>query len=455
MDDLQKKLNVLFELDKYEEVLSLCYENLYAKEADKYFLYEYIIISHINLKDDKQALKVCDEALGFYPSSGAFLYYKSLSYYNLSLYKQALVDVKQALDTDANSARYLALYAKILLQQDKYIQAKEAIEKALEIDSSKSEYHLTLAIILYMLDGKKVASGIIDEVLEKEPHNEMALGIKQKYFTDKLKERKSILESLLFLNPFDKSNQRDIKFIKNYYKFTPIFMLLTLISSYLLQSNRLEFGYLESISFMMFVVSGVLGSHDWRINMPFIAVVVGFDAFNNLGSKGIGLDEVFYILFQAVIFHFVFKTAILLFDAFRYSLLTKFQQQKNSGKNPLVYFLFINPFEKYEELDADAMKRYYVLVPSLIVFSLILDYVYMFYFQNDYFKIALIFLFLFTATLSAKNFWITILYIFMAVIISKELNCDGCIATFIASALVSFVFVMLHNFVRSFGWMRS
>jgi len=271
LDSLEKRAEVLFELDKYEEVLTLAYENLYTVEADKELLYNYIIISHLNLQEFSKALKVCDEALGVYPSSSIFFYLRSKSYYNISSYKNAIQDIKEALEIEPNFAKYLAHYSRILLFQNEFTKAKELIEKALEIDATETEYHLTLAMILYMQNDEKTANEIVDKVLEKEPHNIAALDIKQKYFTKKLKEKKSILKNLLFLDPFDKESQLDIKFIKYYYKFLPPLMGFVLFLTYLLQSSRREFGFLEPICFMGFVVLGILGSKDWRLNFPFIA----------------------------------------------------------------------------------------------------------------------------------------------------------------------------------------
>jgi tetratricopeptide (TPR) repeat protein len=234
--DIEKKLNVLFDLQKYKDVLELAYENLYNNELERELLYEYIILSHINLEEYHKALEISEEALGIYPSFSIFLYFRSKSFYYISSYKNAIDDIEEALNIEPNEPRYLAHFARILLFQNEYIKAKEIIERALEIDSSVSEYHLTLAIVLYMLDGERVAKEIVDEVLTKEPHNLQALEIKRKYFTPKLKEQKSLLKNFLFLNPFDKESQKDIKFIKYYYIFLPPLMGLVLFLSYLLQS---------------------------------------------------------------------------------------------------------------------------------------------------------------------------------------------------------------------------
>lgn len=450
MDNLEKRIEVLFDLDKYEEVLPLAYENLYAKDIDKELLYNYIIISHLNLKEFKKALEVCDEALGEYPSSSVFFYLRSKNYFNISSYKNATKDIKEALELEPNFAKYLAHYAKILLFENELTQAKKTIEKALEIDANETEYHLTSAMILYVLDDEKMAHAIVDKVLEKEPHNISALDIKQKYFTKQLKEKKSILKNLLFLDPFDEENQKDIKFINYYYKLLPPLMVFVLSLTYLLQSSRKEFGFLEPFCFIGFAVLGTLGSKDWRLNIPFIATLVSFDAYYNLGSRGISVGEMFYIVFQAILFHFVFKGVFVLFKSFKYKFTTRLEQQQNNNRNPLIYFLFKAPFENYEVIDSKMMKHYYTIIPVLIVTTLLLIYIYMYHYEHLYFRVFLTLLFIYTGIKSFKVFWILVLYIFSVILITNSFQCDSCLWTLFASIFGAFAFVIPYNVTRKF-----
>lgn len=189
----EKQLEVLFELEKYEDVLAFAYENLQSTEVNQELLYQYIILSHLNLQEYPKSLEMCNEALGIYPSEAVFLYFKSKAYGYMDAYKKALQESQKALEIESNEPRYIAQHAKILFIQDRTDEARELIEKALEIDTNNSEYHLLRARILYYTgDDKKVAREIVEETLAREPHNEEALEIKQKYFTSKLKEKKSM-----------------------------------------------------------------------------------------------------------------------------------------------------------------------------------------------------------------------------------------------------------------------
>ena len=455
MDNIEKKLDVFFELGKYSEVLELGYETLYSSKSDKELLYQYIILSHMNLEEYHKALEMCDEALGEYPNIGTFFYLRSKTLYFISSYKKAISDIEEALRVSPNESHYLAHYARVLLMQDNYIQAKEMIERALELDNSVSEYHLTLAVVLYMLDGQKVAREIVDDVLAKEPHNLQAIDIKQKYFTSKLKEKKSLLQNLLFLDPFDKESQKDIKFIKYYYMFVPPLMAFVLFLTYLLQSQRREFGFLEPFVFVGFAVLGTLGSKDWRLNVPFIATLVSYDAYFNVGRHGISFGEVFYIVFQAVLFQFVFMGVYKMFSALKYKFETRLEQQQNNKKNPFLYFLFTAPFEKYEVVEQEVMKRYYITVPILAFTSLLLIYVNMYQYEHLYLKVFVVLLFIYTGIRAYRVFWILVLYIFSVIFVTNGFICKGCFLTLMLSVIAATVFVIPYKVTRRFSWMKD
>ena len=304
MDNIERKLDVLFELGKYREVLELGYETLYSSKSDKELLYQYIILSHMNLEEYHKALEMCEEALGEYPSTSAYLYLRSKNFYYISSYKKAISDIEEALQISSNEPQYLAHFAKVLLMENNYIQAKEMIERALELDSSVSEYHLTLAVVLYMLDGQKVAREIVDDVLAKEPHNLQALDIKQKYFTSKLKEKKSLLQNLLFLNPFDKENRESIRFIKFYYKFVPIMMLGSVLFSYFVQSGILNGSLFVVLSFMIFVIVGIIGSNEWSLNLPYIFFTLELNNYTQTHS--LEFTDTVAIMIMSGIFHYFF-----------------------------------------------------------------------------------------------------------------------------------------------------
>ena len=226
-------------------------------------------------------------------------------------------------------------------------------------------------------------------------------------------------------------------------------MGVVVVISYLLQSHRHQFGFLEPVAFVSFAIVATIGSNDWRLNIPFIATIIGFDAFFNVGSRGIDFGEIFYILFMATIFQFVFMGVFLLFKGLKYSLSVKLQQQKNNQRNPLLFFLFIAPFEKHEEIDYKAMKNYYTRVPLLMLFSLAFIFIYTFYLQGFALRVTLIALFFIVATMSAKNLLFTWIYLLGALAITKRFECAGIFLCMFFALFLSLIFPMFYNLFQN------
>ena len=450
MAELIKKIEVLFDLDRYEEVLKLGYENLYNSNQDQELLYSYIILSHINLNEFKKALKVADEALGRYPVTPALMFYRSKALYYLSYYQKAIKDIKDALEFQPNNPRYLEHFARILITQDRFKEAQDVILKALDLDSQNSEIKITLVSVLILLDKKKEAKRVLDEVLEKDPYNKEALDIKQRYFTPKLKSKKEILKNILFLDPFNKRIQKEIKFIKYFYIFVPFLMIAVVVLDYFLKSVHKD----SSIFFILVLITGMIGSKDWRLNIPFLAVIFTLERYFGVKNYTI-LENIFYIFAEAFIFHMLFSSFYMLLSYLIMKLKEIVKQQKKSKINPVFYFLFIAPFEKHEEIDSVLLKKYYKNMFFLIPLTLFLFYLYNFYFQYQFFKVIVVILFAITLMISIKNFWITVSFVFVALLIAEEFTCKSCFENIISSLLVAVFFWVLYNLFRRFGWMKD
>ena len=307
MNDINK-IETLYELSKYDEVIKKCIEDLYKQDSDKETLYHYLIASLLNQKEDETALKFCLSAKKDFPLNSNFIYFHSkISLINKQM-KDAIKYINEALKIEPNNSKYHYHFCQIYIEQKKYVDAKKAIDKALELDSSNLDYHLANALILYMLDGEKVAREIVDEVLCKNPNHEYALYLKQGLFTSKLKDRKSILKGLLSKNPFDKDYQGDMKFIKFYYRYIPILMLLIIGLSFLVHSNRRGFGFLENWIILLFFIVGMVGSHDWRFNVPFIIVLLIINTYYTNIPDGLEITDIFPILFLGILQTWVFYT---------------------------------------------------------------------------------------------------------------------------------------------------
>jgi len=304
LDELEKRLEVLFELEKYDELLKLAFENLHSSEESELLLYTYIIIAFMNTGEYKKALEFCQKSLGIYPEIAYILSLKAKIHMQLSELKEAKKSIEEALQLNANDAEYYLVESRIYFELSNFVEAKKSIDRALELDSTNLDYHIVNAMALYMLDGEKVAKEIIEEVLAKEPNNIKALDVKQNFFTYKLKEKKSILQSMLFLNPFDKESQKDLKFIHNYYRYIPALMSFTIVVSFIFHTNRLEFLYLESYLPFLYLALMLIGSNDWRFNIPFVAIMMGINTYYTNIPDGLELADYLAIAFISTILNF-------------------------------------------------------------------------------------------------------------------------------------------------------
>jgi hypothetical protein len=140
--------------------------------------------------------------------------------------------------------------------------------------------------------------------------------------------------------------------------------------------------------------------------------------------------------------------AYVLFRALKHKFETKLEQQRNSAQNPILFFLFTAPFERYEEVDSKAMRAYYTRIPALVLLSLVLMYIYNFYFQDFYFKIFLVVLFFITAILSVRNFLFAFLYIFMTVLLINKFACDGIVWCIVGALMLTSFFQAIYYLIR-------
>lgn len=319
------KLEALYELNKYDAVISQCTENLYKEEDEQENLYYYIIASLLATQRYAEAFDFCKEAEGKYPANSLFIYLHSKALLGLGDAKKAIKPIEKALQMEPNRAQYYAQYCQILMEQQKFPDAKKMIDKALELDCSELKYHLANALVIYMLGGEKIAKEIIEEVLQKEPHNEEALYFKQGLFTSRLKEKKAILKGLLTRKPLDVEYQKEFKFITFYYRYIPLLMVLNIGLSFMLHTNRATFGFLEPWLVLSFFITGAIGSHDWRFNVVFIASLLGINTYFTNIPDGLEFTDIIAIVLLSGLYSWVL-------NGFYYLVRTKYRAMKEKYK---------------------------------------------------------------------------------------------------------------------------
>lgn len=270
MSDTLKRLEILYELKKYEELLRisipLCTTVSSKSESEAYM---YTILALLALERYHEALTYCQNALASFPHIIYFLYLDALIKYHQEAYKQALLSIKNVLSYEPNVAMYHHLHAKILLEREAYVDAKHSVDKALALEPQHNDFRVTLALITHHLGNTPIACEIITSVLACEPHHAGALHLKSLICTSVLMEKGKILQSILFHNPFDTYGKKHLTHIRRYYQIAPALML-----AFLLYSAGQFLGMWEKSSFSssILLLLSMYVWKDWRLSLPFFAI---------------------------------------------------------------------------------------------------------------------------------------------------------------------------------------
>ncbi len=429
--EIEKRVEALFDLGKFQECIKLAQTYLYTSEVKQWILYIYIIYAYHNLKKYALADTFCDEALGAYPDIGTFLYLKALTLLAQNKVKSAQTYIEKALAMDANNADYLSLYADIYLQLNKHKKAKEMIDKALVLESNNLDFQLLDSIILYHLDKDKEAEIIVNNILKQDPFNEAALDMKQTAFATKMGSKKGILAQLLRQNPFEQKYQKDMKFIKFYYRYIPAMMILSMLLTYL--ANSIE--WLTPIKPFILPIVGItafIGAQDKRFNIPFLMLVSSIGLYFDNAASSAYLGAFILVILLDYFFYGLLILARAMIEVFK----EKVEHLKSENMDIFNYVLISYPFYEEGKVDKHALKRYYTTMGVLIVGSLATFFLYrVFEVSNTPLQLSLIVIFLIVGTKSAKNLLLTAVYIFMTVLIINDFEYTGDMIYFLFTVL--------------------
>lgn len=271
MSEIAKRLEVLYDLHRYEELLHVSAPMCASSSEDSAEAYRYTILACMNLERLKEALAYCNEALEIFPTEMHFLYFKAFIFFKQNDSKQALPYVQEVLSREPNYGVYHHLHAQVLMELSLYVEAKRAIDRALALDANHADFLVTLAIITYHLGNTPIACEIITAILANEPHHAGALHLKSSLCASTLIERSKILKNILFQNPFDATSKKHLQSIKRYYYIAPFlmtFFLLYLLGEHfgLWAKSAYTSGILLLLSFYIW--------RDWRLSLPFFALCV-------------------------------------------------------------------------------------------------------------------------------------------------------------------------------------
>jgi len=277
VSDAIKRLEVLYELKRYEDLLHVSIPLCATSFEDQGMSYHYTILSFIALERLDEALDMIEKALARFPLEAHYLYFQAFVLFQQNRPKEALSRVKELLAREPNHGAYHHLHAQILVELSRYVDAKRAIDQALALDAHDADFLVTLAIITYHLGNTPIACEIIASVLANDPHHAEALHLHSKLGASSLLEKKNILQRILFRNPFDKEGKERLESIKRYYAIAPALMLSFLLYASgehfeMWEKSRQTSGILLLLSFYVW--------RDWRLSIPFF--VLSFALLGNV-----------------------------------------------------------------------------------------------------------------------------------------------------------------------------
>jgi tetratricopeptide (TPR) repeat protein len=210
-----EKIDYLYEIQRYHQVVELGMKYLYTEHEFKEYLYSKIIEAYMGLEMYDKAESLSKEALSKFPT---YEYYHALlaKVYLIRMnYFKAIEQINKAIKLSPNEAYLFYMKAVILNDKNDYKDARKFIEKALEYESNNVMYLNIYSTILYNIGDKKYKK-VLDDILAIDPNNTDAIYLKGLESESFLKKQDGFLKALK-INPFSdtykeafKNNKRDM-----------------------------------------------------------------------------------------------------------------------------------------------------------------------------------------------------------------------------------------------------
>ena len=266
MSDTSKRLEVLYELKRFEELLHVSIPLCASHTEEQGIAYHYTILAFIQLERFDEAFVYSKNALASFPEEVHYLYFQAFILFKQNRSKEALVLVQALLAKEPNHDVYHHLHAQVLVELERYVDAKRAIDTALSLDAYDADFLVTLAIVTYHLGNTPIACDIVTSILEKEPHHAGALHLHSTLCTSNLFEKSKVLRGILFHDPFDKEGHERLQSIQRYYAIAPALMLTFLLYAL---GEYFEMWEKSTHTSSTLLLLSFYVWRDWRLSLPF------------------------------------------------------------------------------------------------------------------------------------------------------------------------------------------
>ncbi len=183
-EQITDKIEMLIDLGRFKEAISLIGENLNDYE-DKYYMHHQLVYCYLELDDVENAQKALDIVLEDYPNYAVLHYFSSVINTRNDNLNEAIKSIQTAIELDPNNVAYLAKAAILNTSLNKTKQASNFIRLAEQEDPNHIMV-LKAKTINFMHTAKmQEAFDTVNTALEIEPNDADLLSLRSQISTTK------------------------------------------------------------------------------------------------------------------------------------------------------------------------------------------------------------------------------------------------------------------------------
>lgn len=221
-DDLLHRLQLLYELGRYRELLELAQPQL-ADPATEPQVFSYATEAAVQLEEYSRARTILQAGLAAHPESSSLRAVQISLFNRLELYREALSATEAALELDPDSESIWYLQSVVHYNLHDLKAAEQSILKALSLDPLDLDYLAHHARILWNMDKNDQARQMVQEGLAQQPDHAELLYLHAQMEKDRSKAA-GALKQLLGSSPTSTEAQ------EQYHALTSQFRLTCLIA---------------------------------------------------------------------------------------------------------------------------------------------------------------------------------------------------------------------------------
>ncbi len=252
------KVDILIDLDRYDQALEYCYGNLHLFEND-YKIYESLARIYLVKSELDKMQEFCEKALALSPETNFLNFLLGVCYYWKGEYSKSEEQINSALHIDPNYHRCHFYMARIRFAQKRNYEALERIDLALNFFPQSAEYLQLKRKILLALNYNDEANRLIDSIIEISPNEIDVLNEKAALLIEngKLNKAEFILNNTLKLSP-EKTKTKNLLFKAHEEKYTNLigisFLVYAIVSLYLIREAFRGFELTRGIATIIYCV---------------------------------------------------------------------------------------------------------------------------------------------------------------------------------------------------------